>query len=156
MRATSAKRAPTSATVEPSSTVTVTAAAIAPNTQTAIDGSYTFSNLLPGDYVVVQTNAAGYVDVADQDTTPDGDLTDGDTAVDSHLDLPRLDHDLEWCLGPGPGLETCRALARQHRADPHGATPDQQDGQQRRQQHGAQCRRRRRRRGRRPMQRQVR
>ena len=55
------------------------------STTTAADGSYTFDDVPPGNYVVVETQPAGLVDVSDQDTTPDGDAFDGDTTVDNQV-----------------------------------------------------------------------
>ena len=52
---------------------------------TGSDGSYMFENLSPGDYVVVETQPAGLVDVSDQDASPDGDPFDGDTTVDNQI-----------------------------------------------------------------------
>jgi uncharacterized repeat protein (TIGR01451 family) len=60
-------------------------------TTSASDGTYTFSNLLPGNYVVVETNPASYIDVADFDTTPDGDPRDADTTVDSRVAVRLLE-----------------------------------------------------------------
>ncbi|WP_287308981.1 MULTISPECIES: SdrD B-like domain-containing protein, partial [unclassified Okeania] len=52
-------------------------------TTTGTDGSYTFTDVEPGDYQVVQTNLPDYQDVSDQDTTPDGDAADNNTTVDN-------------------------------------------------------------------------
>ncbi len=52
---------------------------------TAADGSYSFTNVPAGDYVVVEDTPAGLSDVSDQDSTPDGDPFDGDTTVDDQV-----------------------------------------------------------------------
>ena len=49
------------------------------------DGSYSFTNLLPGDYTVVQTQPAGLTSVTDEDQQPDGDPQDNNTAVDEQI-----------------------------------------------------------------------
>ncbi len=52
-------------------------------TTTAPDGSYSFGGLQPGNYVVVETNPTGYVDVSDRDASPDGDPLDTNVVVDN-------------------------------------------------------------------------
>ncbi|NEQ73046.1 MAG: hypothetical protein F6K23_08125, partial [Okeania sp. SIO2C9] len=52
-------------------------------TTTGSDGTYSFNDVEPGDYEVVQTNLPGYQDVSDQDNSNDGDPTDNDTTVDN-------------------------------------------------------------------------
>ena len=45
----------------------------------------------PGDYCLKETNPAGYTnDISDQDSTPDGDAGDPDTAVDNKICLTRM------------------------------------------------------------------
>ncbi|NEQ73047.1 MAG: hypothetical protein F6K23_08130, partial [Okeania sp. SIO2C9] len=52
-------------------------------TTTGSDGTYSFNDVEPGDYEVVQTNLPGYQDVSDQDNSNDGDPTDNNTTVDN-------------------------------------------------------------------------
>ena len=52
---------------------------------TAADGSYSFTDLEPGDYTVVETQPTGYISVSDQDQQPDGDPQDTDTSVDDEI-----------------------------------------------------------------------
>jgi len=56
--------------------------------QTAVtdaDGKYDFVGLPPGDYIVEQSQPAGFDDVSDQDGSPDGDAGDGDDTVDNSI-----------------------------------------------------------------------
>jgi len=50
-------------------------------------GSYSFADLLPDNYTVVQTNLDGFIDVSDQDEVPDGDIFDNDTNVDNTINV---------------------------------------------------------------------
>ncbi|MBK8347126.1 MAG: carboxypeptidase regulatory-like domain-containing protein [Saprospiraceae bacterium] len=59
----------------------VTGAVIATTTTNA-QGQYTFSNVAPGNYTIMETDPAGYQDVSDVDTTPDPDGNDGATPND--------------------------------------------------------------------------
>ena len=52
---------------------------------TDADGKYDFVDLVPGDYVVEQTQPADYIDVSDRDESPDGDVGDSDTTVDNSI-----------------------------------------------------------------------
>ncbi len=52
---------------------------------TGADGSYTFSGLQPGNYVVVEDQPADLVSISDQDQAPDGDSYDTDTTVDNRV-----------------------------------------------------------------------
>ena len=54
-------------------------------TTTGNDGSYSFTDVAAGDYVVVEVTPTGLTDVSDQDTTPDGDSFDDDTSVDDQI-----------------------------------------------------------------------
>ena len=55
-------------------------------------GFYAFTDLPFGDYVVIQTNLPGYLDISDQDASSDGDPFDATTTVDSQIAV-RLDGD---------------------------------------------------------------
>jgi len=46
------------------------------------DGNYSFTNIEPGDYSLVETDPAGFFDVSDVDETPDPDGNDGATPND--------------------------------------------------------------------------
>ncbi len=50
------------------------------------NGAYTFVGVVPGSYVVVQTNLTGYQSVADGDATADSPLTPADVANASQTD----------------------------------------------------------------------
>ena len=70
----------------------VTIELIAPNgttvdeTVTASDGTYTFTDVVPGDYTIKETNPPGYdTDISDEDTSDDGDAGDTDSAVDNEI-----------------------------------------------------------------------
>ena len=55
-------------------------------TTTDSNGAYSFVDVEPGNYIVIQSNLPTYpVDVSDYDTIPDGDSTDTDTVVDSSV-----------------------------------------------------------------------
>ena len=47
------------------------------------DGSYIFSDVPEGNYVVIEVQPTELVDISDQDTVPDGDSFDGDATVDN-------------------------------------------------------------------------
>jgi len=63
-------------------------------TTTDANGDYVFPNLPAGDYVVVEVQPPGYVDVTEGDNTPDA--TDGT----GPMDMP-MDNSLPVTLGPG-------------------------------------------------------
>lgn len=55
-------------------------------TKTDSKGAYSFDDLEPGDYRVVETNLDAYLkNVSDNNTTNDGDPTDTKTAVDNTI-----------------------------------------------------------------------
>ena len=55
-------------------------------TSTNPDGTYTFPNVVPGVYTVIETNPTGYPsNVRDYDTIPDGDGGDTDTTPDNSI-----------------------------------------------------------------------
>jgi protocatechuate 3,4-dioxygenase beta subunit len=54
-------------------------------TTTAADGSYSFTSLPAGDYVVVQTLPTGYVLVKDGDSTPDTDTVANTDTTDNRI-----------------------------------------------------------------------
>ena len=54
-------------------------------TTTDSSGNYSFTDLMPGDYVVVQTQPGGLSSVSDQDASDDGDLFDSDVTVDEQI-----------------------------------------------------------------------
>ena len=55
-------------------------------TTTNPDGTYTFPNVVPGVYTVIETNPTGYPsNVRDYDTIPDGDVGDTDTIPDNSI-----------------------------------------------------------------------
>ncbi len=51
-------------------------------TTTNSSGNYTFSNVTPGDYTVVETDPTGYSSVSDEDSVTDGGGNDGETGSD--------------------------------------------------------------------------
>ena len=53
-------------------------------TTTDREGNYIFMNVLPGDYIVMEVQPAGFDNVSDDDTTPDqgGDAPNTDTRDD--------------------------------------------------------------------------
>lgn len=57
---------------------------------TSTDGSYLFSKLLPGEYVIKQTQPSGYVSVSDKDNSNDGDSHDTDETVDNTINVTLL------------------------------------------------------------------
>ena len=59
-------------------------AAIA-STTTGTDGSYSFSGVSPGDYVVVETQPAGFNTVTDADNTLPGDDVINSSATDNAI-----------------------------------------------------------------------
>ncbi|MBK8348740.1 MAG: hypothetical protein IPL08_14420 [Saprospiraceae bacterium] len=59
----------------------VTGAVVA-TTTTDASGNYAFLNVLTGNYVIMETDPAGYQDVSDVDATPDPDGNDGATPND--------------------------------------------------------------------------
>ena len=80
-------------------------------TTTALDGSYSFDNLVPGRYTVHQTNLAGYNDVGDKDggdpnsiaaTVPAGGQSTGNDFVD---DRPASLGDRVWLDANGNGQQ---------------------------------------------------
>ena len=52
---------------------------------TDADGKYDFINLLPGTYIVEETQPADFLDVSDFDESPDGDAGDNDTTTDNAI-----------------------------------------------------------------------
>ncbi|MBL9143555.1 MAG: carboxypeptidase regulatory-like domain-containing protein [Verrucomicrobiaceae bacterium] len=52
---------------------------------TAANGSYSFTNLAPGSYIVVETQPAGYLDVTDVDSTTPGDDAANSSAADNRI-----------------------------------------------------------------------
>ncbi|KAI2514176.1 protein of unknown function DUF11 [Fragilaria crotonensis] len=55
-------------------------------TTTGTNGAYTFPDVEPGSYVLVEKNPAGYPgDVSDYDTTPDGDAGEGVVNADNKI-----------------------------------------------------------------------
>ena len=59
--------------------------ALALTTANTTTGAYEFTDLLPGDYVVVQTQPNGFDSVMDHDVNADGDSFDADTTVDNKI-----------------------------------------------------------------------
>ena len=55
------------------------------STTTGTDGSYSFSGVAPGDYVVVETQPAGFDTVTDVDSTLPGDDVANGSAVDNAI-----------------------------------------------------------------------
>ena len=55
------------------------------STTTATDGTYSFDNLSPGSYVVVEVQPNGLQDVSDQDDSNDGDAFDTDVTVNNQI-----------------------------------------------------------------------
>ena len=49
------------------------------------NGDYSFDDLPAGEYIVVETNPAGLIDLSDQDDSNDGDTADSDTTVDNEI-----------------------------------------------------------------------
>ena len=50
------------------------------------DGTYSFTNLVPGDYVVEEINPAGFpIDISDYDNSDDLDPSDKNTAIDNSI-----------------------------------------------------------------------
>ena len=58
------------------------AATVDPTVITDQNGDYIFSDVVEGNYTIVETQPAGYNSVSDQDDTPDPDGADGETAND--------------------------------------------------------------------------
>lgn len=63
----------------------VDGAQVGPAVQTDAGGSYTFSDIEPGNYVVVQTQPAGYLTVRDGDSTTPGDDAANASASDNRI-----------------------------------------------------------------------
>lgn len=59
--------------------------ALAMTTANSVTGAYLFSGLTAGDYVVIETQPDGFISIADNDATPDGDSFDTDTAIDDRI-----------------------------------------------------------------------
>ncbi|KAI2514320.1 oxidoreductase [Fragilaria crotonensis] len=54
-------------------------------------GTYSFTNRVPGDYIVQETNPSGYpLDVSDYDNSADGDAADSDTTVNNSIGVKLL------------------------------------------------------------------
>lgn len=70
---------------------------IVPTQITLADGSYKFENLLPGEYMVKQTQPSGYASISDYDWEHDGDIHDDNTVTDNKIGvtLHPLEHDRE-------------------------------------------------------------
>ncbi len=71
-------------------------------TTTAANGSYSFTNLPVGNYLVTEIQPWGYVDVRDGDESKDGDLTDStfnkDNKISVVIDPNETDSDNNLCL----------------------------------------------------------
>ena len=58
-------------------------------------GAYAFTGLLPGDYVVVQTQPSDFTSIADNDASADGDSFDTDTTVDDRIAVTIMPGEIE-------------------------------------------------------------
>ena len=58
---------------------------LAMTTANTTTGVYRFTDLPPGDYVVIQSQPSGYNSIADHDASADGDSFDSDTTVDDRI-----------------------------------------------------------------------
>jgi hypothetical protein len=55
-------------------------------TKTNVNGFYSFSNVEPGDYSVIEINPTKFPSsLSDKDNSPDGDAGDSDTVVDDTI-----------------------------------------------------------------------
>jgi hypothetical protein len=72
------------------------AGAVIVTTMTGPNGQYEFTGLLPGEYVVEETNPPDYsINFSDQDNTPDGDIGDHDTTVDNLISVTLTDGEVD-------------------------------------------------------------
>ncbi len=54
------------------------------------NGAYSFENLVPGDYIVIEKQPFGLASISDKDESPDGDPSDSDATVDNIILAPVL------------------------------------------------------------------
>ena len=64
-------------------------------TANKMTGAYQFTGLLPGDYVVVQTQPSGFMSIADNDASADGDPFDADTRIDERVAVTIMPGEIE-------------------------------------------------------------
>ena len=69
--------------------------ALALTTANPSTGAYQFIGLLPGDYVVLETQPGGFTSIADNDASADGDSFDADTTVDERIAVTLMPGEIE-------------------------------------------------------------